>query len=210
MSGGADGAWARYLALGDSVSEGVGDDAEGVTCRSWADWLVDGLRETAPRLEYRNVALRGATCATVLDQQLPEIARLSPDLVSVTIGGNDARVAEWTAPGFEAEYSAILEAIASAGALALTATYADVEAVIAQAGGTIRDSWRLYFERMHEVNAVIRDVSARYDACLVDMESTAASDPRYLSSDFTHPNALAYRMIGQFALDALAARAEAG
>ena len=195
--------WSRYLALGDSVTEGVGDDVDDLTCRSWADWLADGLRQAQPELEYRNIAKRGATCATVLRTQVPEIELFGPDLVSVTIGGNDARVREWTPDAFETELTSILEAVAASGAQAVTATYADVEDVIARAGGTIRESWRLYFARMHEVNAVIRKVSVLQGACLVDMESGAASDARYLSRDFTHPNALAYRMIGRVALECL-------
>lgn len=195
--------WSKFLALGDSVTEGIGDDVGDLACRSWADWMVDGLRVGLPELEYRNVASGGATALTVLRTQIPEIEKFGPDLVSVTVGANDARVRDWTAAAFESEYALILESVASAGAQAMTATYADVEGVIKQSGGAIRESWRLYFDRMHEVNEVIRRVGERFDACLVDMESTQANDMRYLSRDMTHPNALAYRFIGQAALEAL-------
>jgi len=122
------------------------------------------------------------------------------------VGANDARVPGWTASAFESELTSILESIESVGAHAMIGTYADVESVIKRVGGEIRDSWRLYFDRMHEVNAVIREVGGRFDAYLLDMESTEASDARYLSRDMTHPNALAYRFIGQTALDVLTAR----
>jgi lysophospholipase L1-like esterase len=198
--------WSRYLALGDSVTEGVGDDVGDLECRSWADWMVDGLRVTTPDLEYRNVSSAGATASTVLSAQIQEIERFGPDLVSLTVGANDARVPGWTASAFEAELTSILESAANVGAQVMTATYADVETTIKQAGGEIRDSWRLYFDRMHEVNAVIRKVGERFDARLVDMESTEANDARYLSRDMTHPNALAYRLIGQTALKVVTAR----
>jgi len=202
--------WSRYLALGDSVTEGVGDDAGDLACRSWADWLVDGLRVTAPGLEYRNVSSAGATAAVVLGAQIGEIESFRPDLVSVTVGANDARVPSWTASVFEAELTSIFDWAASVGAEVMTGTYADVEMTILGAGGRTRDSWRLYFSRMHEVNAVIRKVGERFDACLIEMEYTEASDARYLSRDMTHPNALAYRLIGQTALGILAARESAG
>jgi lysophospholipase L1-like esterase len=198
--------WARYLALGDSVTAGYGDDTDDLECRSWADWLVDGLRAATPSLEYRNVAAPGATAAVLLASQVPEIERFRPDLVSVTVGANDARVAEWTAEGFKDQFATILRCATSAGAQVMTATYADVESTIRTAGGEIRNSWRLYFDRMHEVNEAIREVGRTFDAVLVDMESSEANDARYLSRDFTHPNALAYRLIGRVAHQTLLAR----
>jgi hypothetical protein len=34
--------WTAYMAIGDSVSEGVGDDVGDVRCRSWTDWVALG------------------------------------------------------------------------------------------------------------------------------------------------------------------------
>jgi len=198
--------WSRYLALGDSVTEGIGDDVGDLACRSWADWLVDGLRVATPDLAYRNVASAGATARVVLGTQIQEIERFGPDLVSVTIGANDARVPEWTASAFESAYASILEAATRGGAQVIVGTYPNTEATIVQAGGEIRDSWRLYFARVNEVNAVIRMVGKRFDAYLIDMEPTKANDARYLSRDMTHPNALAHHLIGQAALEVLASR----
>jgi lysophospholipase L1-like esterase len=200
--------WTAYLAIGDSVSEGVGDDVGDVRCRSWTDWVAEGLTTMAPGLRYRNVAYRGATAADVLCIQVPAIEAFAPDLVSVTVGANDARDPEWTTDAFASELAAILGSVAEAGAQAITATYADVRDTLARAGQEIPDAWRLYFGRMHSVNEVIREVGARFDACLLDMESSEAGDMRYLSRDLTHPNALAYRLLGQTALGALAARFE--
>lgn len=198
--------WSRYLAIGDSVTEGVGDDVVDLKCRSWAEWFAEGLRASIPDLEYRNVASRGATAADVLRDQTGEIRTFRPDLVSVTIGGNDARVPEWTANGFRSEFASILDAATAAGARVITGTYPDIESTIHQAGGEIRPSWRLYFERMHEVNEVIRAVSAEHDAYLMDMEHSEVCDARCISRDFTHPNALGYRTVGKIALDTVTAR----
>ena len=32
--------WRRLVGLGDSIAEGVGDDVEGVACRSWTSWFA--------------------------------------------------------------------------------------------------------------------------------------------------------------------------
>ena len=89
-----------YLALGDSVAAGVGaasPDAGYVPLlaarlseRLGCD---DGSRPGCP-LEVRNLAVSGATTATLLRDQLPaarEVLASGPDvrLVTVTIGGND-------------------------------------------------------------------------------------------------------------------------
>ena len=197
--------YSKYLALGDSITAGFGDDVGDLTCRSWAQWLAEGLAATAPGIAFENLAASGATAIDVLRDQVPEIEVFQPDLVSVTVGANDARVPEWTAEDFRSNYASILQAAADADARIITGTYPDIEASVLKAGGKIRDSWRLYFDRMHEVNAVIREVSGTHGTCLIEMETPEASDPRFLSRDFTHPNALAYRWIGEVALGLLTA-----
>ena len=93
--------WTSYLAMGDSTTSGVGDAVDDLECRSWADWVAEALRSLEPALEYRNVARRGATAASVIQIQVPELDAIAPDFVSVTVGGNDARKREWTAEAFE-------------------------------------------------------------------------------------------------------------
>lgn len=197
--------WSRYLAMGDSASEGVGDDVDGLACRSWTELFAEQLAESGAPLEYRNVALRGSVTADVLRDQAPVLETFRPDLVSVTVGANDARVNEWTPKAFADDFSTLLAAIRATGAMTLTATYADIRGLIEFSRHTIPDSWRMYFERMQQVNRVIREVSARFGARVVEMEhSEASTDSSYISRDFTHPNALGYQLIARHALDAVA------
>ena len=196
-----------FLAIGDSITEGYGDPVGGLACRSWADWVFDALRTVAPDLAYRNVGSKGATASTILREQVPEIEAVRPDLVSVTVGANDARKPGWTAKVFESQYASILDAISDAGAQVMTAAYPDITPALERAGQPVPESWRPYFERMHDVDEVIRQVGARYDAWLVDLEFDAmAKEPRYLSRDFAHPNALGYRESARVALGVLADR----
>ncbi|GAA1347305.1 SGNH/GDSL hydrolase family protein [Falsarthrobacter nasiphocae] len=80
----------RYLALGDSFTEGVGDwDASrpnGV--RGWADRVGEQLIATG-EWSYANLAVRGKKAGQVLAEQLPEALRLKPTLVTCYAGGND-------------------------------------------------------------------------------------------------------------------------
>lgn len=199
--------WSAYLAIGDSASKGVGDDVGALRCRSWTELLAEGLASDSPELKYRNVAYRGATAPGILRMQLPHLQEFGPDLVSVTVGANDARDPKWTAGAFSANFSAILAAIDDAGAQSMVATYPDIRSIFEQLGRNIRPSWKPYFERVREVNRIIREAGRSFDSLLVDLEwSEAATDPQYLSSDFTHPNAIGYRLAARTALEAIEER----
>ncbi|UZN04067.1 SGNH/GDSL hydrolase family protein [Cellulomonas sp. S1-8] len=88
--------WTRYVACGDSFSEGLWDAPDGVDAplRGWADQLASHLsqRRTAAGLaplEYANLAVRGRLMRPILTEQVPAALALEPDLVSIIGGGND-------------------------------------------------------------------------------------------------------------------------
>jgi lysophospholipase L1-like esterase len=57
----ADESYLRYVALGDSQTEGLwdGEDTSGV--KGFADRLAEQLEETHPGVLYANLAVRGPT-----------------------------------------------------------------------------------------------------------------------------------------------------
>lgn len=84
--------WSRYVALGDSFTEGLWDVAAAAPDRprGWADLLAARLaaRRGGP-FEYANLAVRGRLLGQIIDEQLPTALDLGPDLVSLVGGGND-------------------------------------------------------------------------------------------------------------------------
>ena len=87
--------WHRYVALGDSFTEGMSDaapDRDG-TYIGWADRLAGHLAEIAhdagADFSYANLAVRGRLLADVIGPQLDAALELQPDLVSMVGGGND-------------------------------------------------------------------------------------------------------------------------
>jgi len=100
-------AWTRYVAIGDSFTEGLWDpypfdDGSPAPAgtestakqRGWADRLADALsaRRTAAGqepLEYANLAIRGRLLRHILSEQLDVALAMRPDLVSFVGGGND-------------------------------------------------------------------------------------------------------------------------
>ncbi len=86
--------WRRYVAVGDSLTEGLCDASRMPTgrYRGWADRLAMLLALTAPATDpvaYANVAVRSRKVDDAVDVQLPAATRLGADLVSVLIGAND-------------------------------------------------------------------------------------------------------------------------
>jgi lysophospholipase L1-like esterase len=87
--------WTRYVAIGDSFTEGM-SDPDPVTPNAyvgWADRLAAHLatlaREAGHEFEYANLAVRGRLLADVIGPQLDAALGLGPDLVSMVGGGND-------------------------------------------------------------------------------------------------------------------------
>ena len=88
--------WSRYVAIGDSFTEGLWDDPDGREApqRGWADLLASHLsaRRTAAGaepLQYANLAIRGKLLRSILVDQVPVGLSMQPDLVSLIGGGND-------------------------------------------------------------------------------------------------------------------------
>ena len=86
--------WSRYVAIGDSITEGLCDDSRQAAgeYRGWADRLAMLLAHTGSRTEpllYANLAVRSRTIPDVLDRQIPRALELGADLATILIGGND-------------------------------------------------------------------------------------------------------------------------
>ncbi len=85
--------WQRYVALGDSLTEGLSDTSrmpEG-QYRGWADRLAQLLAHAGVGgpFRYANLAVRSKCIRHLIDEQLPQALALRPDVVSVFMGSND-------------------------------------------------------------------------------------------------------------------------
>ncbi|HEV7148713.1 MAG TPA: SGNH/GDSL hydrolase family protein [Pedococcus sp.] len=87
--------WHRYVAIGDSFSEGMSDEdpSSPGAYIGWADRLAEHLAGIAHaaggEFAYANLAVRGRLLADVVGPQLEAALQLGPDLVSMVGGGND-------------------------------------------------------------------------------------------------------------------------
>lgn len=82
-------AWQSWIAIGDSFTEGLSDEAPDGTFVGWADRLAAVLAARDPAFRYANLALRGKHIQEIREEQVPIVLRAKPDLVTMCGGGND-------------------------------------------------------------------------------------------------------------------------
>ncbi|NHI16439.1 glycosyltransferase [Microbacterium excoecariae] len=85
-------AWRRFVALGDSLTEGLCDSSRMAAgeYRGWADRLATMLAESAGGdFRYANLAVRSRRTRDLTAEQVPAALAMSPDLVAVFMGSND-------------------------------------------------------------------------------------------------------------------------
>ena len=193
----SDSGFERYVAIGDSQTEGLwdGDDSTGVI--GFADRLAAILDSVYPGLMYANLAIRGRRVVDVLEDQLPRALAMQPDLVSVCIGMNDV-----TRPGRAftaalAELDGIYAQLAASGATVVTTTFPDVAKMLPVG--------RLIGSRLLQINAVIRNASDRHGFGLVDLYSAPSMSERQTwSHDRMHASTRGHRLFAEAAAQALA------
>ena len=75
------------MALGDSYTIGTGASSP---AHSWPAIIAHRLAElTGRQVELTNPAINGFTTTDLIDDELPQVRRLKPDLVTILIGVND-------------------------------------------------------------------------------------------------------------------------
>lgn len=179
----------RFVALGDSLTEGVGDPV-GDVWRGWAALLADGLAEGP--VEFTNLAVSGAQTRDVLERQTPAGLALRPDLVSVVIGVNDTLRCTFDIHVVAARLDEVYAAFTGQGATVLTACLPDPGAILGLPGALARPLAR----RQRAVNAVVHALSDRYGAVhLHASEGAWLSDRALWSADRLHPGERGHRQL---------------
>nr|WP_274638259.1 SGNH/GDSL hydrolase family protein [Microbacterium bovistercoris] len=80
----------RFVAIGDSFTEGVGDELPDGRVRGWADIAAQGWADAAGEpIEYANLAIRGKLIEPIVAEQLEPALALKPTHLSFNGGGND-------------------------------------------------------------------------------------------------------------------------
>ena len=151
----------RYVALGDSFTEGIGDidpsRPNGV--RGWADRVAEVLGRDEPAFGYANLAIRGRKLLPVLAEQLEPALALEPDLVTIYAGANDILRPSVDLDALVAAYDVGLGRLAATGAKVLVWTAFDP-------GHSA--TYKLLRGRFAVYNELVRESADRHGATVVD------------------------------------------
>ncbi len=178
----------RYVAIGDSSTEGLDDPDGRGGYRGWADRFAERIAAAQGSLLYANLAVRGHKTRRVREEQLDAALALRPDVATAFSGMNDL-----IRPGFDADavgrdVEHIQRTLVRSGAVVLTLTLPDLARII-PFGGRLTP-------RIRAFNAVLRSVAASTGAVLVDLGAhEVAGDPQMWSTDRLHANAAGHQRI---------------
>lgn len=189
-------AYSRYVAIGDSQTEGLwdGDDDDGLV--GFADRLAMLIDSYHPGLSYANLAVRGRRILDLLVDQLPLALAMRPDLITVCIGMNDV-----TRPGpyFDralADLDILHTRLVGSGATIVTTTFPDLAQVL--------PIGRVLQSRVLHINDEIRSAAARHGFRLVDLYGVPSmADPEIWSPDRIHGSTKGHILFAAAAAEAL-------
>ncbi|MFT3898723.1 MAG: SGNH/GDSL hydrolase family protein [Gordonia sp. (in: high G+C Gram-positive bacteria)] len=189
--------YSRYVALGDSFTEGVGDDDPSLPngVRGWADRVARALEAARPGVEYANLAIRGRKLKPILDEQLEPALAMAPDLVTIHAGGNDVLRPSINFADLMSAYDEGVARLRDTGATVAIFTPHDTGDV--PVFGALRGRFALLAEGM-------REIADRRDAVLVDYwRIRDFQDARMWSHDRMHMGPAGHQRMAIAVLDAL-------
>ncbi len=180
----------RYVAIGDSSTEGIDDPDGNGGYRGWPRRLAQRIAEAQGSLGYANFGVRGRTTREILRQQLAPALALRPDLATVFSGTNDVVGRRFDVDAVSHDMEEIQRALIAGGATVLTFTLPDLTPVMPIA--------RLIAPRILALNQALRGATARTGAILLDFAAyPVGSDSRIWSADRIHANALGHTRIAE-------------
>lgn len=189
----------KYIALGDSFTEGVGDDSElypnGV--RGWADRVAEEWSRTESDLKYANLAVRGRLLRPILEEQIDPCLALKPDVVSINAGGNDLMRRTVDINDLIGQYREAVKLLHDQGIRVLVWTLID-PLTVSSVYSMIRGRAAIFNELVRET------IIEPFDCVKVDMwRMREYSDHRYWSWDRLHMSPEGHDLMALAVLNAL-------
>jgi lysophospholipase L1-like esterase len=187
----------RYVALGDSFTEGVGDadPTRPNGCRGWADRVAEALALQSADFGYANLAIRGRKLPAIIEQQVGPAIDLAPDLITIHGGGNDVLRPKVDLDGLAATYDEAVGRLAATGAQVVMFTVADPG---------LNPVMRLIRGRTAVFNEWVREIAEKHDVAVVDMwRMRGWKVAEIMDPDRLHLNPVGHQAIAIAVLDRL-------
>jgi lysophospholipase L1-like esterase len=202
--------WRNYVAVGDSFTEGMVDlSPDGVTYRGWADLVAGRLAEVyrdshsgrpkaeeVPDFRYANLAIRGRLFDAIVDEQVPEVLRMRPDLVSFAGGGNDVLRPGFNPEALRSRFDDVVRMLRANGADVILFRWADVT--------TRLPGKRVILPRTQLLNTMVGEVAHKHGAIMIDLWSDPEfGNPRLWGEDRLHMSTIGHHRVAAHVLTAL-------
>ena len=176
----------RYVALGDSYTIGTSvTEAE-----RWPNQLAARL----PSLELvANLGVNGFTSRDLIGAELPPLAALRPQLISLLIGVNDV-VQRVPSAAYRANVEHILAAVTALVGTARTFVVTTPDYTVTPAGADYGDPAR-QSAGIRENNAIITELATAREIAVVDIfdiSLRAGTDRSLVAGDGLHPSGTQY------------------
>ncbi len=189
--------WRRFVAVGDSFTEGIGDpdDRAPGGHRGWADRVAEVLSQKADEFAYANLAVRGKLIAQIVAEQIEPAIALKPDLVSICAGGNDVIRPRTDPDDIAAQLDEVVARLASTGAAIVLFTGIDTH---------FTPVFRPFRGKVAIYNENVRAIADRHDCIVADQWALKViQDTRFFADDRLHLNALGHHEVARMVLRAL-------
>ncbi|HEY5937853.1 MAG TPA: SGNH/GDSL hydrolase family protein [Kofleriaceae bacterium] len=182
--------WRRYVAIGDSSTEGLDDPDGAGGYRGWADRLAEHIASAHPGLLYANLGVRGRSAGEIRTTQLAPALAMQPDLATVVAGMNDLLRRRFDAVAVASEVGEMVRGLCAIGATVITFTIPDVSR-------RMRLGARMT-ARTVALNRELQQMAEDAGALLLDLAGLElAHDPRMWAVDRIHGNSEGHARIGE-------------
>ena len=185
----------RFVALGDSFTEGVGDvdDTRPNSVRGWADRVAEVM--ASDDFGYANLAIRGRKLRQITASQIEPAIAMKPDLVSIYAGANDVLRPRIDVDDLVEDYDTAIGRLVESGAhVVMFSAYDPGGSAVF---GALRGRFAIY-------NELVREVADRHGATLVDFwRLRDYRDDRLWDVDRMHMSSAGHQRMAIAVLDAL-------
>ncbi len=178
--------YTRFVAVGDSLTQGRGDTDQLGNPRGFADLLAQALRPArsgTPSLAYANLARASVRTREVTRHQVRATVAFEPDLLTVVAGVNDVIALRFdqrsVATDVEEMFGDLRRGLPRT--TILTATLPDL--------GHVNTLARLWKQRVEQLNEATRRSASRHGLQLVELADGPPMTLAELSLDRVHPSA---------------------
>ena len=188
----------RFVAIGDSFTEGVGDELPDGSVRGWADIAAQGWADAAQEsIQYANLAIRGKLAWPIVEQQLEPALALKPTHLSFNGGGNDMLRPNSDIEHIADAFSRVLRRCDEEGVRPMVLSGANPSARLPMG--------KLVQRRGDELSdAVMRRIQERPDVIrALNWPDAELSRPRYWSQDRLHMNSNGHHRVAARVLHAV-------